>query len=138
MWTSEVFSLNVRAQAVGMCSQSQNVANAIFAQFFPVFLANVGLKCFFFFFATNISLAVFVYFLIPETKKVPLEDMDALFGGQNHVLKGGQLLGVADAHHAGAGGGGAGVGGNDGMAIENAEKGTEVRQHETNEKDTAA
>lgn len=42
IWTSEVFSMNVRAQAVGMCSQMQNVAQAIFNQFFPLFLANTG------------------------------------------------------------------------------------------------
>ncbi|KAI0483404.1 general substrate transporter [Xylariaceae sp. FL0804] len=100
IWTSEVFSMNVRAQAVGMCSQMQNVANTIFQQFFPIFLANAGLKCLYFFMATNVLLAVFVYFCIPETKQVPLEEIDTLFGGQNHVEKGGQLLGVPDAHHA--------------------------------------
>jgi MFS family permease len=43
IWTSEVFSMNVRSQAVGMCSQTQNVAQAIFNQFFPTFYANKGL-----------------------------------------------------------------------------------------------
>ena len=43
IWTSEIFSMNVRAQAVGMCSQSQNVANVIFQQFFPTFLKKCGL-----------------------------------------------------------------------------------------------
>ena len=43
IWTSEVFSMNVRAQAVGMASQTQNVANAIFQQFFPLFLDKKGL-----------------------------------------------------------------------------------------------
>lgn len=43
IWTAEVFSMNVRAQAVGMCSQMQNVANSIFQQFFPTFLKNCGL-----------------------------------------------------------------------------------------------
>ncbi|KAI1330827.1 general substrate transporter [Xylariaceae sp. FL0255] len=100
IYTTEIFSINVRAQAVGMCSQSQNVANAIFQQFFPTFLANTGFKSLYFFFAVNVLLAVFVYFLIPETKKIPLEEMDELFGGQNHVQKGAQLLGVSDAYHA--------------------------------------
>lgn len=44
IWTSEVFSMNVRAQAVGMASQTQNVANAIVQQFFPTFL-NVSTPC---------------------------------------------------------------------------------------------
>lgn len=30
--------MNVRAQAVGMASQTQNVAQAIVGQFFPIFL----------------------------------------------------------------------------------------------------
>lgn len=38
IWTSEVFSMNVRAQAVGMASQTQNVVNSIVQQFFPIFL----------------------------------------------------------------------------------------------------
>lgn len=46
IWTSEVFSMNVRAQAVGMCSQMQNVANTIFQQFFPIFLSSKLLECF--------------------------------------------------------------------------------------------
>lgn len=103
IWTSEVFSMNVRAQAVGMCSQTQNVAQAIFNQFFPLFLTNKGLKVFFFFMSINVCLAVFVYFLIPETKQVPLEEIDVLFGGANHVDKGAQMLGIPEAqsgaHH---------------------------------------
>lgn len=39
IWTSEIFSMNVRAQAVGMASQTQNVAQAIVGQFFPIFLS---------------------------------------------------------------------------------------------------
>lgn len=99
IWTAEVFSVNVRAQAVGMCSQMQNVANTVFQQFFPVFLAREGLSCLYFFMAVNVLLAVFVWFLIPETKQVSLEEIDVLFGGQNHVEKGGQMMGGPDAHH---------------------------------------
>ncbi|KAF4980682.1 hypothetical protein FZEAL_3350 [Fusarium zealandicum] len=92
MWTAEVFSMNIRAQAVGMCSQMQNVANTIFQQFFPVFLKNEGLSCLFFFMAINFVLTAYVYFFIPETKQVPLEEMDTLFGGASHAGKGGDML----------------------------------------------
>ena len=94
MWTSEIFSMNVRAQAVGMCSQMQNVANTIFQQFFPEFLARTGLKCLFFFMGMNVVLGAYVYFFIPETKQVPLEEIDVLFGGASHASKGGDMLGV--------------------------------------------
>ncbi|CAG8950587.1 hypothetical protein HYFRA_00002796 [Hymenoscyphus fraxineus] len=86
IWTAEVFSMNVRAQAVGMSSQMQNVANAIFQQFFPTFLKNSGFKTFYFFFTVNICLAAYVYFFIPETKRVTLEEIDIIFDGTRHDL----------------------------------------------------
>ncbi|KAF4337088.1 sugar transporter [Fusarium beomiforme] len=98
MWTSEVFSANVRTQAVGMASQCQNVANTIFQQFFPTFLAKTGLKCLFFFFAVNVLLCVFVWFCVPETKGISLEHMDTVFGGADHTEKGAQMLSVDVAH----------------------------------------
>ncbi|MCJ1308176.1 hypothetical protein MMC25_001828, partial [Agyrium rufum] len=100
IWTSEVFSMNVRAQAVGMASQTQNVANSILQQFFPTFLNNDGFYAFYFFAGINFLLAAFVWFFIPETRKVTLEEMDTLFGGTNHIEKGGDLLHIEDAHHA--------------------------------------
>ncbi|KAB8217943.1 general substrate transporter [Aspergillus novoparasiticus] len=92
IYTAEVFPMNVRVQAVGMCSQMQGVANTIFQQFFPIFYEKEGLKSFFFFMACNALLAVFVWFLIPETKKVPLEEIDTLFGGTSHVQRGAAML----------------------------------------------
>lgn len=84
IWTAEIFSMNVRAQAVGMASQTQNVANAIVQQFFPTFLAKCGFYAFYMFAGINVLLAIFVYFLVPETRKVKLEEIDVLFGGSNH------------------------------------------------------
>lgn len=57
-------------------------------------------KTFYFFFTINLFLALFVYLCIPETKQISLEEIDVLFGGSNHVEKGGNLLHVDDAHHA--------------------------------------
>ncbi|GKZ28656.1 hypothetical protein AbraIFM66950_011092 [Aspergillus brasiliensis] len=92
IWTSEVFSMNVRAQAVGMATQTQNVANAIVQQFFPTFLNNCGFYAFYMFAGICFLLALFVFFFIPETKQVPLEEIDALFGGANHVTQGEDLV----------------------------------------------
>lgn len=100
IWTTEIFSMNIRAQAVGMCSQWQNVANVVLNQCFPLFLSKSGFYTFYFFAGMNLLLVTFVIFLVPETRRVSLEEMDTLFGGANHVEKGGNLLNVADPHHA--------------------------------------
>lgn len=92
--------MNVRAQAVGMCSQTQNVANSIVQQFFPTFLENEGFYAFYMFAGINALLAAFVWWFVPETKKVSLEEIDTLFGGTNHVEKGGEMMGIEDSHHA--------------------------------------
>lgn len=88
IWTSEIFSMNVRAQAVVMASQTQNVANAIVQQFFPLFLDNCSFYAFYMFASINFLLVSFVWFFVPEAKRVMLEGMDMLFGGSNHIEKG--------------------------------------------------
>ncbi|KAF2266971.1 general substrate transporter [Lojkania enalia] len=92
IYTSEIFSMNVRAQAVGMCSQTQNVANSIVQQFFPTFLNNEGFYAFYMFAGINGLLAAFVWFFVPETKKVSLEEIDTLFGGANHIERGAEII----------------------------------------------
>lgn len=91
IWSSEIFSLNVRAQGVGMAGQTQNIANAIVQQFFPLFLQDCGFYAFYMFAGINCLLVCYVIFLIPETKGVPLEEMDKLFGGASHV-QGGAMM----------------------------------------------
>ncbi|KAG8701076.1 hypothetical protein FRC08_004300 [Ceratobasidium sp. 394] len=76
--------MKVRATGVAMATQTQNVANAILQQAFPVFLAKAKWYTFLFFAGFNIFLALFCYFLLPETKGIALEDIDTLFGGENH------------------------------------------------------
>jgi hypothetical protein len=92
IWTAEVFSMNVRAQATGMASQTQNIGNSVVQQFFPALLNSAGFYCFYMFMGVNMLLAVFVWYCIPETKGVPLEEMDELFGGVNHVYGGAELM----------------------------------------------
>lgn len=86
--------MNVRAQAVGMASQTQNIANIVCQQFFPLFLNDKGFYAFYMFAGINFGLAVFVWFVVPETRNVPLEEMDVLFGGTNHVQQGENLIGL--------------------------------------------
>lgn len=75
-----------------MCIQFQNVANAITQQFFPLFLKNCGFYAFYMFAGINLLLAAFVWWIVPETKGIKLEEIDTIFGGQNHVEKGANLI----------------------------------------------
>jgi hypothetical protein len=88
--------MNVRAQAVGMASQTQNIANIICQQFFPIFLNKTGFYCFYMFAGINVLLVVFVVFCVPETRNIPLEEIDVLFGGSNHVEQGVDLIDMRD------------------------------------------
>ncbi|KAK6526645.1 hypothetical protein TWF694_005226 [Orbilia ellipsospora] len=92
IWSSEVFSMNVRSQAVAMSAQMQGVGNAIVNQIFPLILAKIGFKAMYMFAGINLLLAAFVWFFLPETKGYALEEMDTLFGGVNHTEKGAQFV----------------------------------------------
>ncbi|KAL1592190.1 hypothetical protein SLS59_009846 [Nothophoma quercina] len=85
IWTGEIFSMNVRNQAIAISSQFQNVANICLQQAFPVFLANEGFYAMYMFGAINVVLFAYVWFFIAETKNVSLEEMYTIFGGANHV-----------------------------------------------------
>ncbi|KAL2676438.1 hypothetical protein Neosp_010196 [[Neocosmospora] mangrovei] len=99
IWTSEVFSMNVRAQAVAMSTQSQSISNTILQQIFPIFLDKKGFYAMYMFGAINIVLFIYVWFLIPETNGVSLEHMDHLFGGIDHTDKGAGMLEGKSLNH---------------------------------------
>jgi hypothetical protein len=99
IFTAEIFSMNIRAQAVGMCSQTQNVVNSVVQQFFPIFLKNEGFYAFYMFAGINFLLAAFVWFCVPETKQISLEEMDSVFGGANHVVGGAAIESKDPARH---------------------------------------
>ncbi|KAF4495767.1 HXT3-Low-affinity hexose facilitator [Fusarium agapanthi] len=101
IWTSEIFSMNIRAQAVAMTTQCQSIASIILRnpeQIFPIFLSAKGFYAMYMFGAINILLFAFVWFCIPETKGVPLEHMDALFGGADHAEVGAAIVGEKTVH----------------------------------------
>ncbi|KAL2784673.1 general substrate transporter [Aspergillus keveii] len=92
IWTSEIFSMNIRAQAIGMATQSQPISNTILQQIFPIFLDKKGFYAMYMFGAINVVLFAFVWFLIPETKGVALEHMDTIFGGVDHAHEGAEMM----------------------------------------------
>jgi hypothetical protein len=57
------------------------LGSVIVAQVWPVGIQALGSKVYFIFMAINLAAVPIIYFLYPETKGRPLEDMDTLFGG---------------------------------------------------------
>ncbi|CAL5870988.1 uncharacterized protein PFLUO_LOCUS5230 [Penicillium psychrofluorescens] len=76
---SEMFDPNMRSLAQACAAGSNWLWNFLISRFTPQMFAKMGYGVFFFFASLMILSTVFVFFLIPETKGVPLESMDQLF-----------------------------------------------------------
>lgn len=79
---SEMFDNNTRGLGQASASANNWFWNFIISRFTPQMFNNMGPSgsgVFFFFASMMIASIVFVWFLIPETKSIPLESMDRLF-----------------------------------------------------------
>ncbi|CAG8017445.1 unnamed protein product [Penicillium salamii] len=78
---SEIFPPCVRSKGVSIAIGTNWLTNFIVALITPRMLESIKFGTFYFFLAFCVILFVWVYFLVPETKGVPIEEMDNLFGG---------------------------------------------------------
>ncbi|PYI29603.1 general substrate transporter [Aspergillus indologenus CBS 114.80] len=76
---SEMFDPNVRSLAQACAAGSNWLWNFLISRFTPQMFEKMEYGVYFFFASLMILSFIFVYFLIPETKGVPLENMDPLF-----------------------------------------------------------
>lgn len=76
---SEMFDQNVRTLAQAFAAGNNWFWNFIVARFTPQMFAQMEYGVWFFFASLQLLSIPFVYFLLPETKSVPLESMDLLF-----------------------------------------------------------
>jgi len=76
---SEMFSQNVRTLAQAFAAANNWFWNFIIARFTPQMFNSMGFGVYMFFASLMLCAAVFVFFLVPETKGIPLEVMDRLF-----------------------------------------------------------
>lgn len=74
-----MFDPNMRSLAQACAAASNWLWNFLISRFTPQMFSTMGYGVYFFFASLMICSVIFVYFLIPETKGVPLESMDRLF-----------------------------------------------------------
>jgi len=76
---SEMFDNNTRALGQASAAANNWFWNFIISRFTPQMFLAMGYGVYFFFATLMLLSIIFVYFLIPETKSIPLEGMDRLF-----------------------------------------------------------
>ncbi|KAI1333910.1 general substrate transporter [Xylariaceae sp. FL0016] len=76
---SEMFDQNTRSLGQASAAASNWFWNFIISRFTPQMFLKMGYGVYFFFASLMLCSIVFVFFLVPETKGVPLEAMDRLF-----------------------------------------------------------
>ena len=76
---SEMFDQNTRSLGQASAAASNWLYNFLISRFTPQMFLTMGYGVYFFFASLMILSVPFVYFLIPETKSIPLEAMDRLF-----------------------------------------------------------
>jgi hypothetical protein len=101
-----MFDSNVRGLGLAFAAANNWFWNFIVARFTPQMFTTMGYGVYFFFASLMILSAIFVYFLIPETKNIPLEAIDRLFdrklkASQAHAIVWRELEAEEEALRAG-------------------------------------
>ncbi|KAI3458330.1 hypothetical protein Pfo_014993 [Paulownia fortunei] len=77
--TSEIFPLEIRSAAQSIVVAVNLSMTFIIAQVFLAMLCHLKSGIFFFFGVWVVLMSIFVYFLLPETKNIPIEKMDKIW-----------------------------------------------------------
>ncbi|TVU25140.1 hypothetical protein EJB05_27622, partial [Eragrostis curvula] len=91
----EVFPLEVRSAGQSVTVASGFVFTVLVAQYFLALLCRMKAWIFFFFAGWIAAMTAFVYLLLPETKKLPIEQIDKVWGKHWFWKK---IIGTDEAH----------------------------------------
>ena len=85
---AEVFDTRTRAKGVSIATMISFGFNTMIGQITPIALDAVHYQYYFLFVICNFTNAVFFWVLLPETKKLPLEEMQYLFSNAPWIVPG--------------------------------------------------
>ena len=76
---SEIFPLEIGSAAQSAVVVFSMIFTFVIAQIFLMLLCHLKFGLFYFFGAWEIAMTLFVYFFLPETKGIPIEEMDRIW-----------------------------------------------------------
>jgi len=82
---AELFPNHIRAKGIAMSIAVIALTDLVYLQATATAFANIGWKFYLLFIIISGLGTVFVYFVIPETKGIPLEEMAAIFGDTEDI-----------------------------------------------------
>lgn len=86
---AEIFDTHTRSKGVSIATMTSYAFNTMIGQVTDVAITNVGAARYFVLFVVcNFTNAVFFWLLLPETKKLPLEEMNFLFSNAPWIVPG--------------------------------------------------
>ncbi|KAJ5677230.1 sugar transporter, partial [Penicillium maclennaniae] len=93
---SEIYPLRVRGLCVSICVATHWLVNFVIARSTPYMISNIGFGTYFVFAACTTLAVPFVWFMVPETKGMKLEEVDALFEGRGLIPRRKQCVETAE------------------------------------------
>ncbi|OOG01099.1 hypothetical protein ASPCADRAFT_37596 [Aspergillus carbonarius ITEM 5010] len=85
---AEVFDTRTRSKGVSLATMTSYAFNTMIGQVTPIAMERVRYRYYFLFIICNFTNAVFFWLLLPETKKLPLEEMNYLFSNSPWIVAG--------------------------------------------------
>jgi len=82
---SELFPNHIRAKGIAMSIAVIALTDLVYLQATATAFANIGWKFYLIFIIISGLGTIFVYFVLPETKGIPLEEMAAVFGDTDDI-----------------------------------------------------
>jgi MFS family permease len=96
---AEIFDTRTRSKGVSIATMVSFAFNTLIGQVTGTAMTNIGYKYYFVFIICNFTNAVFFYLFLPETKNLPLEEMNYLFS-HTPILVAGHNKGRYEAGYA--------------------------------------
>ncbi|OQE37926.1 hypothetical protein PENCOP_c009G01204 [Penicillium coprophilum] len=85
---AEVFDTRTRAKGVSIATMTSFAFNTMIGQVTPIAMTRIGYRFYILFVVCNFTNALFFWLLLPETKRVPLEEMNQMFTNAPWIVPG--------------------------------------------------